>query len=123
MANKVYCGDNLPILGALAGGSIDLVYIDPPFNTGKAQQHTQIKTVRSEAGDRTGFQGQRYATVKIGTRSYADLFDDYLAFLEPRLTEIYRLLAPMGHSTSTSITAKFTTANCCWIPFSAGRVS
>ncbi|HEX9117327.1 MAG TPA: site-specific DNA-methyltransferase [Anaerolineae bacterium] len=94
--HQIYFGDNLPILQALPSGSIDLVYIDPPFNTGKAQRSERIKTVRSAEGDRTGFQGQRYATVKIGTHSYADFFDDYLAFLEPRLIEIHRLLAPRG---------------------------
>ncbi len=73
-----------------------MVYIDPPFNTGKVQGRTQIKTVRSENGDRVGFQGQRYETVKVGTKSYTDLFDDYLGFLEPRLMEAYRLLAPNG---------------------------
>ncbi len=79
-----------------AGCSVPLIYIDPPFNTGKTQRHTALKTVRSATGDRQGFQGERYATTKLGTRSYADLFDDYLAFLEPRLVEAYRVLAPHG---------------------------
>ncbi len=96
MPNQIYFGDNLPILSGLPGGSIDLVYVDPPFNTGKEQRHTRLKTVHSEAGDRTGFGGRRYATVKIGSRSYADVFDDYLAFLEPRLVEIHRLLSDHG---------------------------
>ncbi len=76
--------------------SVELIYIDPPFNTGKIQARTQIKTGRSENGNRTGFAGQRYETLKIGTHSYADLFDDYLAFLEPRLVEARRLLTPNG---------------------------
>lgn len=75
---------------------VDLIYIDPPFNTGKKQQRTQIKTIRSVNGDRVGFQGQRYETVKIGVKSYSDLFDDYLVFLEPRLREAYRILKPNG---------------------------
>ena len=37
-------------------------------------------------GDRTGFQGRRYRTTTLGATGYADSFDDYLAFLEPRLT-------------------------------------
>jgi site-specific DNA-methyltransferase (adenine-specific) len=96
MANQIYFGDNLPILQAMPSGSLDLIYIDPPFNTGRVQQRTQIKTVRSETGDRTGFQGQRYETTALGSRSYADLFDNYLAFLEPRLRQAHRLLAPHG---------------------------
>ena len=96
MSNRIYFGDNLPILQAMPAASVDLIYIDPPFNTGKVQGRTQIKTARSEAGDRTGFGGQRYETIKVGARAYADLFDDYLAFLEPRLVEAHRVLTPHG---------------------------
>jgi DNA modification methylase len=95
-AGRIYLGDNLPILREMPSGSVDLIYIDPPFNTGKAQQRTQIKTVRSATGDRTGFQGRRYETVAVATRSFADAFEDYLAFLEPRLLEAHRLLARHG---------------------------
>ena len=94
--NTIYFGDNLQVLQGLPSESVDLIYIDPPFNTGKVQERTQIKTVRSENGDRTGFQGQRYETIKIGTTAYSDKFDDYLGFLEPRLREAYRVLAPNG---------------------------
>jgi site-specific DNA-methyltransferase (adenine-specific) len=96
MQNHIYFGDNLPILRDMPGESVDLIYIDPPFNTGKVQGRTQIQTIRNVSGDRVGFGGQRYETVKIGTKSYADLFDDYLAFLEPRLIEAHRILAPHG---------------------------
>ncbi len=96
MPNRVYFGDNLPILQSLPAESVDLVYIDPPFNTGKTQARTQIRTERSENGDRTGFGGRRYETVKIGSKGYADIYDDYLAFLEPRLDEAFRLLKPDG---------------------------
>jgi site-specific DNA-methyltransferase (adenine-specific) len=96
MQNYIHCGDNLPILQQMPSASVDLIYIDPPFNTGKVQGRTQIRSVRSEAGDRTGFGGQRYETIKVGTRAYSDLFDDYLSFLEPRLVEAYRVLAPHG---------------------------
>ncbi len=98
-ANTIYFSDNLPILCSLPSASVDLIYIDPPFNTGKTQGRTQIRTVRvdgDQAGDRTGFAGRRYTTQKIGSKSYADLFDDYLAFLEPRLVEAYRVLTPTG---------------------------
>jgi site-specific DNA-methyltransferase (adenine-specific) len=94
--NRIYFGDNLPILESLDEGSVDLIYIDPPFNTGKSQKRTQIKTNRSSAGDRTGFSGRRYETVKLGTREYADIFDDYLDFLAPRLEQAYRVLSSSG---------------------------
>jgi site-specific DNA-methyltransferase (adenine-specific) len=94
--NHIYFGDNLPVLQALPDASIDLIYIDPPFNTGKTQGRTQLQTVRSENGDRRGFGGARYRTLKLGTRSYADVFDDFLLFLEPRLIEARRVLAAHG---------------------------
>lgn len=96
MKNQIYFGDNLTVLRDMESSSVDLIYIDPPFNTGKSQERTRIKTVRSESGDRTGFQGRRYETIKLGTSAFADLFDDFLAFLEPRLREAYRVLAPHG---------------------------
>ena len=96
MENKIIFGDNLSILETIPSGTADLIYIDPPFNTGKVQQRTQIKTIRSENGDRMGFQGKRYETIKIGAKAYSDLFDDYLLFLEPRLLEAHRILAPNG---------------------------
>ncbi len=78
--------------------SVDLIYIDPPFNTGKVQRRTQLKVVRSQSGDRVGFQGHRYKTIIVGMgkRSFVDIFDDYLSFLEPRLIEAHRVLAPHG---------------------------
>lgn len=94
--HRIYYGDNLPILREMPSGSVDLIYIDPPFNTGKVQRRTEMRTERSEAGDRTGFGGRRYRTTVLGARAYMDLFDDYLAFLEPRLREAHRLLAPHG---------------------------
>ena len=94
--SRIVFGDNLSVLEGLPSDSVDLIYIDPPFNTGKARSQTQIKTVRSDSGDRVGFQGQRYATVPLGTRAYADDFDDYLGFLEPRLREAHRVLSPRG---------------------------
>ena len=96
MPNTIYFGDNLPILQSMLSESVDLIYIDPPFNTGKTQSRTQIRTERSDEGDRVGFQGQRYQTIKVGSKGYLDVFDDFLAFLAPRLEEAHRLLTPTG---------------------------
>ncbi len=93
---KVLFGDNLPILQDLPAAAIDLIYIDPPFNTGKVQTRTQIKTERSADGDRVGFKGQSYKTEVIGTKAYRDIFDDFLAFIEPRLQEAHRILTDTG---------------------------
>ena len=94
--NRIYFGDNLEILRALPSASVELIYIDPPFNTGKVQARTQLKTEQSASGDRTGFMGQRYSTVKIGSKAYGDIFDDFLLFLEPRLIEAKRILTDNG---------------------------
>jgi len=92
----VHFGDNLPILRGWDDALFNLIYIDPPFNTGKTQTRTQTRTIRDDVGDRTGFSGQRYRTENVGTKAYGDQFDDYLAFLEPRLLESYRLLKDDG---------------------------
>lgn len=96
MAGTIYFGDNLEILQSLPSDSIQLIYIDPPFNTGRMQSRQQLRTIESDQGDRTGFQGKRYTTEVLGEQGYLDQFDDYLAFLEPRLRESHRLLAPNG---------------------------
>lgn len=92
----VFWGDNLPILRRLPDASVDLIYIDPPFNTGKKQARTRVSTVRDKEGDRIGFQGFRYKTVKIGTHGYNDAFDDFMGFLTLRLHEAARILKPEG---------------------------
>ena len=96
MPNTIYFGDNLPILQSLPSGSVDLIYIDPPFNSQKQQARTQIRTLRDPNGDRVGFTGTTYKTEAVGKKSYADVFDDYQGFIYPRLEEAYRLLTPTG---------------------------
>lgn len=119
--NFIYFGDNLPLLKEIPSRSVDLIYIDPPFNTGKIQSYTSTKTVRGSNGDRIGFQGNSYTTVEMGTRSYHDVFTNLnqntlssdmkeaydriepeasIGFLEdflrPRLIEAYRILKNHG---------------------------
>jgi site-specific DNA-methyltransferase (adenine-specific) len=94
---QIVFGDNLEVLRKLGSTSIQLIYIDPPFNTGKLQTRTQIRTVQDElSGDRRGFAGRSYRTEKLGTTSYLDNFDDFLGFLRPRIEEAYRVLSPTG---------------------------
>ena len=93
---EIHLGDNLEVLPRFEDGAFDLIYIDPPFNTGRAQARTRLRTIRDDEGDRTGFQGRRYRTVRLGASSWDDTFDDYMAFIEPRLREAHRLLAPAG---------------------------
>lgn len=95
-ADQIIYGDNLDILRQLPDGSFQMIYIDPPFNTGKEQKLQSLKTIRSETGTRVGFKGQSYDTTKGKLLSYGDAFDDYWSFLEPRLEEAWRLLKPSG---------------------------
>src|SRR5215216_4703461 len=96
MHSQIILAENLHVLPTMPSASANMIYIDPPFNTGKVQARTQIKTVAAENGDRTGFQGRRYQTTTIGSRAFSDAFDDYLGFLEPRLVEAHRILARNG---------------------------
>ncbi len=96
----IHHADNLTALAGYPDGHFALIYIDPPFNTGRAQVRTSWKATRVADGDadsgRVAFNGQRYTQVRKGRRSFADAFDDYLAFLEPRLVEAHRLLTSTG---------------------------
>ncbi len=83
-------------LARLPSGCADLVYVDPPFNTGSRQTRSRLRTVRDDAGDRTGFGGRRYRTERVGASGFDDAFDDYLGFLEPRFQEARRILKPTG---------------------------
>jgi site-specific DNA-methyltransferase (adenine-specific) len=96
VTSRIILGDNLEVLPRLPDASFELIYIDPPFNTGRARKLQRLRTVRDHEGDRTGYGGARYRTVKLGSQSFADAHDDYLAFLEPRLLHVPRLLAPTG---------------------------
>lgn len=68
--NKVIFGDNLEILKSIESESINLIYIDPPYNTGKIQ--------------------------KLSGLSYNDKFYNYNDFIKERLLEAYRVLSPNG---------------------------
>jgi site-specific DNA-methyltransferase (adenine-specific) len=95
-SGRVILGDNLAALTTLPDESVDLIYVDPPFNTGKRQTLQTLKTLRDADGDRTGFGGRRYRTLRLASSSYVDTFDDYLDFLEPRLCEFRRVLKVTG---------------------------
>jgi site-specific DNA-methyltransferase (adenine-specific) len=92
----IILGDNLEVLPTLPDGAFPLVYIDPPFNTGREQRHTRLAVRRDDAGDRVGFAGQRYRSTRLGSLQFDDVFDDFLGFIEPRLRHAHRLLSPTG---------------------------
>ena len=95
--NSIICGDCADVLPSLPDGSARLIYIDPPFNTGKVQRLNRIKVVADEVnGDRVGFGGRAYRSIPVGSQGYDDAFDGYLEFLEPLLVEARRILTADG---------------------------
>ncbi len=93
---EIYKGDNLSVLQNMPSASVQLLYIDPPFNTGKKQTRRRIKAVQDTEGDRKGYSGKSYRTVKLDSPGYADSFKDFEGFIKPRLEEAYRILDATG---------------------------
>lgn len=128
---EIHHGDNLEVIRGFPDGSFTLVYLDPPFNTGRTQGRSveiarsafTIQSARAASGPsaaetpaspgegtapgldpepsapsvvRRGFHGREYERIRGDLRAYSDRFDDYWAFLEPRLLEAWRLLADDG---------------------------
>jgi site-specific DNA-methyltransferase (adenine-specific) len=89
-------GDNAHVLAALPEQTFDLIYVDPPFNTGRSQARRTLSVTARPDGERTGFGGRRYSAQLLRTLSFEDSFQDYLSFLEPRLRRARELLAPHG---------------------------
>jgi site-specific DNA-methyltransferase (adenine-specific) len=92
----VLCGENAEALVRLPAGQFDLVYMDPPFNTGRAQSRQTTRVTADPAAARVGFGGRRYRSQLLESLSYDDTYADYLGFLEPRLSRVRELLAPHG---------------------------
>jgi site-specific DNA-methyltransferase (adenine-specific) len=106
---EIHRGDNLDVIRGLPDASFTLIYLDPPFNTGRPQERA-VETARSAASAapdplaessgtavvRRGFHGREYERIRGDLRAYDDRFDDYWGFLEPRLEEAWRLLADDG---------------------------
>ena len=92
----VIAGDNLPVLEQLPENTFDVIYVDPPFNTGRAQTRHSVTATVDNGAARVGFGGRRYRTELLRSLSYDDIFADYLGFLEPRLARARELLAPHG---------------------------
>jgi site-specific DNA-methyltransferase (adenine-specific) len=89
-------GDNALVLRHLPAETFDLVYVDPPFNTGRAQARSTVTSVADPSAERVGFGGRTYRSQLLQRLSYEDQFADYLGFLEPRLARARELLAPHG---------------------------
>ncbi len=88
--------ESLEYISTLPDASFPLIYLDPPFNTRRVQQRRRIRAVADENGTRKGFGGKRYSTQELSAPVYSDSFEDFGAFLVPRLQEAFRLLTPTG---------------------------
>ncbi len=95
-SDRILLGENLELLPRLPDEGFQLIYIDPPFNTGSERRHTALKVQADERGSRRGFQGRRYSSQPGRRFSYSDSYEDYLDFIEPRLHHAHRLLGPEG---------------------------
>ncbi len=104
--------DNLTAMRRMPDASMRMVYLDPPFNTGRAQERRTTSHARATSdagpvddtstagGGRTnawrGFGGESYTRTIEALSSYDDRFADYWGFLAPRLLEARRLLDDRG---------------------------
>jgi len=96
LTKKIILGDNRDALAALPDGFAELIYIDPPFNSGRTQRRTRLKVTADASAKRRGFGGRSYRVEAVGESAYADSFDDYGAFLLPRIAASLRCLTPDG---------------------------
>jgi len=96
LEEAIHLADNMDLLPALPDEAFQLIYLDPPFNTGREQRRLRLATEADPEGDRKGFGGRTYRTTRLGTSAYVDSYADYLGFLEPRLREARRLLRRDG---------------------------
>ena len=94
-SNAVIEGDNLQVLKTIPDESFQLIYIDPPFNTGREQSRNTTKAVLDEGANK-GFAGKGYKRIIENVLAYDDTFADYWEFLFPRLIEAQRLLTKSG---------------------------
>lgn len=92
----IVAGDNAPALAGLPAAAFDVIYLDPPFNTGRPRERRTLQVCSDQHGPRVGFGGRRYTARLLETLRYEDGFADYLGFLEPRLVRARELLAPHG---------------------------
>lgn len=94
---SIHLLENLEFLRRTPDASFELIYVDPPFNTGRTQSQRRLRTERVvSGGDRTGFGGHRYQTTVLSRLAFDDRSDDYLAFLGERLVEARRVLTDEG---------------------------
>jgi adenine-specific DNA-methyltransferase len=90
--NRIYWGDNLQVMSHLLKdfrGKIDLVYIDPPYDSGADYKKKIAISAKDITNDRSFFEEKQYTDIWTN--------DDYLQFLYERLVILRELLADTGN--------------------------
>ena len=82
---RIVQGENAEVLATLPRGFARLIYIDPPFNTGRKQERQRMRVRAADDGGRVGFGGRRYDVEHVDSPAYQDAFDDYVGFLLDRV--------------------------------------
>jgi site-specific DNA-methyltransferase (adenine-specific) len=93
---QIILGDNAEVLPTLPDAFAELIYVDPPFNSGRTQTRKRLRVTADASATRRGFGGRAYRVEQVGESSYADSFDDYTGFLMPRIEASLRCLTPDG---------------------------
>ena len=89
-------GDCADVMRRLPKGAFDLVYADPPFNTGRDVVMNRTRATADDEAERTGFGGRGYRVERVGTQRFPDRHEDYALFLRERVELARTMLAPWG---------------------------
>ena len=104
---RLYIGDNLPIMLGMESDSVDLIYTDPPFNTGtfrkgKTEKHSFIDTWSEYQVDFAYAYSLKmhhpklWEMIALAEDMHSLAMRHYLEFMAPRIVQMHRLLKPTG---------------------------
>jgi len=97
--NRIILGENSKVIPDLPKCSCSLIYIDPPFNSGKVQYRDVVSVARAGGvGDRIGFGDKRYKVLSshMNVGSFNDSFNDYEHWLVSRIEAAIDCLTDNG---------------------------
>ena len=110
-SNTIWTGDNLPIMRGMNSESIDLIYLDPPFNSNRSYEApigskaagASFKDAWTlddidvcEHGELADRNPAAYAVIEAARQAHGKGMQSYLIFMAVRLLEIKRLVKPTG---------------------------
>ena len=93
--SQVLTGDCLDVLPGFPAGSVDLVYVDPPFNTGRDWGEFNDQW-RPPCGQGTLLPQGVMKVLEAAQPAGGPATSGYLAMMAPRLLELHRVLKPSG---------------------------